>query len=190
MRSTRADVRNPLLQLASARRLANGSTPRPRTSSRDVLGILQGCPRARRALLEKAQSADGALLESRRRLRPPSRPDLQADPAPGRARGRGAAAGIMLAVKQPSPAEIRAAREAAGLTQTAAAELVHAELRTWQHWESKADRGRSARDAARRLGALPPQDERHAPALNSPACASRAGRPSRPPPASRAMPRR
>jgi putative transcriptional regulator len=45
----------------------------------------------------------------------------------------------MLAVKQPSPAEIRAAREAARLTQTAAAELVHAELRTWQHWESTAD---------------------------------------------------
>jgi putative transcriptional regulator len=44
----------------------------------------------------------------------------------------------MAAMKQPTPAEIRAAREAAGLTQTAAAALVHAELRTWQHWESSA----------------------------------------------------
>ena len=35
----------------------------------------------------------------------------------------------------PSPAEIRAAREAAGLTQTEAAELVHSTLRAWQNWE-------------------------------------------------------
>ncbi len=36
----------------------------------------------------------------------------------------------------PSPAEIRAGREAAGLSQTAAAELIHSKLRTWQDWES------------------------------------------------------
>lgn len=39
-------------------------------------------------------------------------------------------------MKNPEPNEIRAAREAAGLTQTAAAELVHGSLRTWQQWEA------------------------------------------------------
>lgn len=34
------------------------------------------------------------------------------------------------------PEEIRAAREEAGLSQTAAAELVHSKLRTWQQWEA------------------------------------------------------
>lgn len=36
----------------------------------------------------------------------------------------------------PSPATIKAAREQAGLSQTAAARLVHAGLRTWQQWEA------------------------------------------------------
>jgi DNA (cytosine-5)-methyltransferase 1 len=36
----------------------------------------------------------------------------------------------------PAPASIRSAREAAGLTQTQAAELVHGSLRTWQQWEA------------------------------------------------------
>ncbi len=36
----------------------------------------------------------------------------------------------------PNPTEVRAAREAAGLSQTAAAELVHSKLRTWQQWEA------------------------------------------------------
>lgn len=36
----------------------------------------------------------------------------------------------------PDPADIRAAREAAGLSQTAAADLVHSKLRTWQQWEA------------------------------------------------------
>ena len=36
----------------------------------------------------------------------------------------------------PQPAEIKAAREAAGLSQTSAAELVHSGLRTWQQWEA------------------------------------------------------
>ena len=35
---------------------------------------------------------------------------------------------------QPAPDEIRAGREAAGLTQSAAAALVHANLRSWQKW--------------------------------------------------------
>lgn len=38
-------------------------------------------------------------------------------------------------MKQPTPAEIRAAREAAGLSRSQAAELVHAGYRTWQNWE-------------------------------------------------------
>lgn len=37
---------------------------------------------------------------------------------------------------QPKPDEIRAAREAAGLTQSTAAEIVHANLRSWQKWEA------------------------------------------------------
>ena len=37
---------------------------------------------------------------------------------------------------QPAPDEIRAGREAAGLTQSAAAALVHANLRSWQKWEA------------------------------------------------------
>lgn len=40
------------------------------------------------------------------------------------------------ALSHPSPAAIRAAREAAGLSQTSAAELVHGSLRAWQQWEA------------------------------------------------------
>ena len=36
----------------------------------------------------------------------------------------------------PDPAQIRGAREAARLTQTQAAELIHGTLRTWQQWEA------------------------------------------------------
>ncbi|MBH3308517.1 helix-turn-helix transcriptional regulator [Pseudomonas mosselii] len=36
----------------------------------------------------------------------------------------------------PAPQEVRAAREAAKLSQTKAAELVHSKLRTWQQWEA------------------------------------------------------
>lgn len=36
----------------------------------------------------------------------------------------------------PSPEEIRAAREAAGLSQSGAAALIHSTLRTWQDWEA------------------------------------------------------
>lgn len=36
----------------------------------------------------------------------------------------------------PMPGDIRAARKAAGLTQTEAARLVHSTLRTWQDWEA------------------------------------------------------
>jgi putative transcriptional regulator len=37
--------------------------------------------------------------------------------------------------RDPKPDEIRAARDAAGLTQTQAADLIHSTLRTWQDWE-------------------------------------------------------
>ena len=37
--------------------------------------------------------------------------------------------------RNPKPAEVRAAREAAGLTQAQAAALVCASLRNWQQWE-------------------------------------------------------
>lgn len=43
----------------------------------------------------------------------------------------------------PTPTEIRAAREAAGLTQTVAAALVCRGLRNWQQWEA----GERAMDA-------------------------------------------
>lgn len=38
--------------------------------------------------------------------------------------------------RSPTVEEIRAAREAAGLTQTAAGALVHTTCRTWQQWEA------------------------------------------------------
>lgn len=37
----------------------------------------------------------------------------------------------------PTPAQIKAAREIVGLTQTQAAERVYATLRAWQNWESE-----------------------------------------------------
>lgn len=37
----------------------------------------------------------------------------------------------------PAPAEVRATREKAGLTQTQAAEVIHSTLRAWQNWESE-----------------------------------------------------
>lgn len=42
--------------------------------------------------------------------------------------------------RNPSPDEIRAAREAAGLSQTAAAEICYSTLRSWQNWEAGAAR--------------------------------------------------
>ena len=36
----------------------------------------------------------------------------------------------------PTPSEIRQAREAAGLTKTQAADLLHSSLRAWQMWEA------------------------------------------------------
>ena len=38
-------------------------------------------------------------------------------------------------MQSPSPGDIRAARDAAGLTQEQAAALVHAARRAWQDWE-------------------------------------------------------
>jgi putative transcriptional regulator len=40
----------------------------------------------------------------------------------------------------PTPAEVRAAREAAGLTQPMAAAVVRGSMRAWQDWESGARR--------------------------------------------------
>lgn len=37
--------------------------------------------------------------------------------------------------RNPTPAEVRAAREVAGLTQAQAAALVYVSLRNWQQWE-------------------------------------------------------
>lgn len=44
------------------------------------------------------------------------------------------------AARNPKPDEIRAAREAAGLTQTEAAEVIYCTLRGWQEWEAGARR--------------------------------------------------
>lgn len=41
-------------------------------------------------------------------------------------------------ITSPAPAQIRAAREAAGLTQTQAAALIYCTLRGWQNWEGGA----------------------------------------------------
>lgn len=38
--------------------------------------------------------------------------------------------------RNPTPAEVRAAREAAGLSQTAAARVIYCTLRGWQEWEA------------------------------------------------------
>ena len=38
--------------------------------------------------------------------------------------------------RNPTPDDVRVAREAAGLTQTQAGALVHAGCRTWQQWEA------------------------------------------------------
>lgn len=47
--------------------------------------------------------------------------------------------------RNPSPDEIRAAREAAGLTQAQAAALVYANLRAWQRWEADEQTTETAR---------------------------------------------
>jgi len=41
-----------------------------------------------------------------------------------------------MTVTAPDPADIRAAREEAGLTQSEAAAIVRGSLRTWQQWEA------------------------------------------------------
>ena len=38
--------------------------------------------------------------------------------------------------RNPAPEEVRAAREAAGLSQTEAARVIHCTLRGWQEWEA------------------------------------------------------
>lgn len=38
--------------------------------------------------------------------------------------------------RNPRPAQIRAVREKAGLSQTAAADLISSNMRTWQDWEA------------------------------------------------------
>lgn len=45
-------------------------------------------------------------------------------------------------ITQPTPSEVKAAREAAGLTQPQAAELVHAGKKSWQNWESETGEAR------------------------------------------------
>ena len=45
-------------------------------------------------------------------------------------------------MKQPTPAEIKAARTEQKLTQAQAAELVHASAKAWQNWESEKGNGR------------------------------------------------
>jgi putative transcriptional regulator len=37
---------------------------------------------------------------------------------------------------RPTPAQVLAARKAAGMTQTEAAEIVYSSLRAWQQWEA------------------------------------------------------
>lgn len=36
----------------------------------------------------------------------------------------------------PAPADIRAARESVGMTQTQAAQLIYSTMRAWQEWEA------------------------------------------------------
>lgn len=46
----------------------------------------------------------------------------------------------MADIPSPTPSEIRAAREAAGLSQAAAGALLHSTCRVWQQWEYGARR--------------------------------------------------
>jgi DNA-binding transcriptional regulator YiaG len=41
-----------------------------------------------------------------------------------------------MSIEPPVPEDIRAVRQAAGLTQTAAGALLHTTCRTWQKWEA------------------------------------------------------
>ena len=43
----------------------------------------------------------------------------------------------MMQLTNPTPAQIREARESAGLSQTAAAELIHSSRSSWAQWEAK-----------------------------------------------------
>lgn len=52
------------------------------------------------------------------------------------------------AASNPKPAEILRAREAAGLTQQQAADLLYSSWRTWQHWESDGPENRRMPPAA------------------------------------------
>jgi len=47
--------------------------------------------------------------------------------------------------KNPAPEEIRLVREAAGLSQSAAAALVYSSCRAWQQWEASVDDARNHR---------------------------------------------
>ncbi len=56
----------------------------------------------------------------------------------------------------PAPAEIRSARQAAGLTQTQAASLVLSPLRRWQDWEAGTHRMHPGLWALFQLRTAPP----------------------------------
>lgn len=55
---------------------------------------------------------------------------------PNRSKHRTPGAKYNAVRSNPKPEDVRAAREAAGLTQTQAAETIYATLRSWQDWES------------------------------------------------------
>jgi len=74
--------------------------------------------------------------------------------------------------RNPSPAEVRAAREAAGLTQTEAAAAIYSTLRTWQDWEAGKARMHPGLWELFGLKASPPQMQRHAPLTNPTTCAA------------------
>lgn len=44
--------------------------------------------------------------------------------------------GEAVRIEQPTPCEIKSARQSTGLSQTAAAALIHSTMRTWQDWEA------------------------------------------------------
>ncbi len=48
-------------------------------------------------------------------------------------------------MKSPTPQDVKAAREAAGLTQAQAAALVYADVRAWQRWEGSGPTARQMR---------------------------------------------
>ncbi len=105
---------------APAKRRRRDSRAAAGTPPPGALAYVSGRCRPIRPAPEMAAADPGQCREGRRLAR--SHPPRQRS--------------AMMTFISPTPAEIRAARETAGITQSVAGELVCCQLRTWQQWES------------------------------------------------------